>query len=137
MTARSFLDSNILIYTDDGDVPEKQAVAMGLVEWCRAQDAGVVSTQILQEYFSVTTKKLRVPVEIARRKTRVFSALSVVSIRAEDVLAAIDLHRLYQLSFWDALVVQAALQSDCSVLYSEDLQHGRRINGLEIVNPFR
>jgi len=137
MTARSFLDSNVLIYTDDGDVPEKQAVAMELVERCRSQQAGVVSTQILQEYFSITTKKLRVPVEIARRKTVVFSSLSVVSIRAEDVLAAIDLHRLHQFSFWDALVVRAALQSDCSVLYSEDLQHGRRINGLEIVNPFR
>lgn len=61
----------------------------------------------------------------------------VVSIRAEDVLAAIDIHRLSQFSFWDALVVQAAFQSDCSVLYSEDLQHGRRINGLEIVNPFQ
>lgn len=136
MSARSFLDSNVLVYTDDQDSPEKRAIATDLVEQCHRERVGVVSTQILQEYFAVATRKFRVPFETARRKTEVFSRLNVVSIRTEDILAAIDLHHLHRLSFWDALIVRAALQSDCSILYSEDLQDRRKINGLEIVNPF-
>lgn len=137
MSARSFLDANILVYTDDARAPEKQATALDLVERCRAGRVGVVSTQILQEYFVSATKKLRVPPEIAKRKVEIFGRFDVVQIRLEDILAATDLHRLHQFSFWDALVVRAALRSGCSVLFSEDLQSGRKIDGLEIINPFR
>ena len=62
---------------------------------------------------------------------------SVVILDVEDVLDAIDLHRLHQVSFWDALIVRAAKEGGCSVLYSEDLQDGRTIDGVRIVNPFR
>lgn len=136
MSARSFLDANVLVYTDDAQAPEKQATALEIVERCRFGRVGVVSTQILQEYFVSATKKLRVPPEIAKRKVELFGRFDLVQIGLEDILAAIDLHRLYQFSFWDALVVRAALRSGCSVLFSEDLQSGRKIDGLEIVNPF-
>ena len=136
MSARSFLDTNILVYTDDGGSPEKQAKALEIIERCRSERTGVVSTQVLQEYFVTVTKKLRVPPEAARRKTELFGRFNVFRIGLDDVLAAIDLHRLHQLSFWDALVVRIALRSGCSILFSEDLQAGRRIDGLEIVNPF-
>lgn len=66
-----------------------------------------------------------------------FARYHLVVLDIEDVLAAIDLHRLHQVSFWDALIVRAAKQGGCSILLSEDLQHGRSIDGVAIVNPFR
>jgi predicted nucleic acid-binding protein len=137
MSARSFLDSNILVYTDDTGAPEKQAQALDLLERCRIEQSGVVSTQVLQEYFVTSTKKLKVSVEVARRETELFGHFSLVRIGLEDILAATDLHRAHQISFWDALIVRAALRSGCSILFSEDLQTGRRIDGLEIMNPFK
>lgn len=136
MSARSFIDTNVLVYTDDKDYPDKQRTALALVGRCRREKKGVVSGQILQEYFSVATRKLKVPVETARRKIEFFARFQVVLVSVEDVLAAIDLHRLNGFSFWDALVIRAALRSGCSVLYSEDLQAGQRFEGIEIVNPF-
>jgi len=97
----------------------------------------VVSLQILQEYFAAATRKLGVEAAIARRKVELFANYHLVVLDVDDVLAAIDLHRLHQLAFWDALVVRAARQGGCSVLYTEDLQDGRSIDGVTIVNPFR
>jgi predicted nucleic acid-binding protein len=136
MSARSFLATNILVYTDDADAPEKQSKALEIVERCRRERTGVVSTQVLQEYFVTATKKLRVPSEDAKRKAELFGRFSLFRIGLDDILAAIDLHRFHQFSLWDALVIRAALRSGCSVLFSEDLQTGRKIDGLEIVNPF-
>lgn len=137
MTARSFLDTNILVYTDDQDEPEKRALALEIVKRCRRDRTGVVSSQVLQEYFVATTRKLGVPPETARRKVELFSRLDLVLIGLEDILAAIDLHRLYQLSFWDALLIRAAICARCAVLVTEDLQHGQKIAGVEVLNPFR
>jgi predicted nucleic acid-binding protein len=137
MSARTFLDSNILVYTDDQSAPEKQAAALDLVELCFRDRRGVLSTQVLQEYFSAATKKLKVPAELAKRKIQVFSRFNLVLVGLDDILGAIDLHRLDGFSIWDALIIRAALRSGCSFLYSEDLQAGRKVNGLEIINPFR
>jgi predicted nucleic acid-binding protein len=136
MPGRSFLDTNLLVYTDDQGQRQKQQAALAILDSCRRKSNGVVSTQVLQEYFVTATRKLGVPVEIARRKVELFARFDLFLIGFEDILAAIDLHRLHGFSLWDALVVRAATRSGCSVLYSEDLQHGRRIDGLEIVNPF-
>ncbi len=136
MSSRSFLDTNVLVYTDDHGQPTKRSAAIALVKRCRRQGIGVLSSQVLQEYFVTTTRKLRVSAEIARQKVEFFSRLDLVSVGREDILAAIDLHLRYQLSFWDALLVRAATTSGCSVLYTEDLQHGQRFGKLEVVNPF-
>lgn len=137
MTDLSFFDRNILIYTDDHDAPEKQSRALQLIERARRTNTGFVSTQVLQEYFVTTTRKLGLPVDIARRKVELFAHLNLVQIDVENILSAIDLHRLYGFSFWDALIVNCALQGGCNVLVTEDLQHGQQVNGLEIRNPFR
>ncbi len=137
MSARSFLDTNILVYTDDTGAPEKQARALDLVERCQIERTGVISTQVLQEYFVTTTKKLKVSGAVAKRKMELLGGLDLVRIGFEDILAAVDLHQDHQISFWDALVVRAALRSRCSILLSEDLQAGRKIDGLEIVNQFK
>jgi len=77
-----------------------------------------------------------VDARIARRKVELLAEFDVVSPELADILAAIDLHRLHGLSFWDALVVRSAKQAGCSVLLTEDFQHGREMEGLRIVNPF-
>jgi predicted nucleic acid-binding protein len=136
MTGRSFLDANVLVYTDDQGSPEKQAASVDLVARCRRSREGVVSTQVLQEYFVAATRKLGVDAALARRKVELFGQLELVIPTLDDVLAAIDLCRLHGFLFWDALVIRAAQQAGCSRLLSEDMQHGRRIDGLEIINPF-
>lgn len=136
MSGRSFFDSNLLVYTDDQDAPEKQRIALQLIEGARLGRKGVLSTQVLQEYFVSAVRKLGVPATVARRKVEIFSHFELVRIDADDILAAIDLHRLHQFHFWDCLIIRAALRSGCSILFSEELQSGRKIEGLEIVNPF-
>jgi predicted nucleic acid-binding protein len=136
MSARSFLDTNVLVYTDDHDAPAKQHRALELVAECRRRRSGVVSVQVLQEYFVAATRKLGVAAPLARRKVQLFARLELIVPRLDDVLAAIDLHRLHDLSFWDAMIVRVALVAGCRRLYSEDLQHGWDVDGLEVVNPF-
>jgi predicted nucleic acid-binding protein len=137
MSARSFLDTNVLLYTDDRGELRKQKLALSLVERCRTEGSGVISTQILQEYFAAATRKLSVPAEVARRKLELFARLAVVKIDVPDILSAVDLHRLHKISFWDALVVRAAQEGGCAILYSEDLHASWNIDGLRVVNPFR
>lgn len=135
-TPKVFLDTNLLIYTDDSSSQTKQAIAIQCLETHFLQRSAVVSIQVLQEYFSVTTRKLRVPSEIAREKVALFGSLEVFQPSATDILAAIDLHRLHNISFWDAMIVRAASQSGCRILLSEDLHPGQRLDGVEVVNPF-
>jgi predicted nucleic acid-binding protein len=92
---------------------------------------GVLSSQVLQEYFVTVTRKLRVDAKIARRKVELLAEFDLVVPDLDDILVAIDLHRLHGFSFGDALVLRAAKESACSVLYSEDLQPGRVIDGVQ------
>lgn len=135
-SARSFFDTNVLVYTDDARFPEKLNRATDLFGQALRAGSGVASTQVLQEYFATVTRKLGVPAEVARGKVEIIAGLDIVQVDLPVILGAIDLHRLRQLSFWDALIIQSAMDARCAQLYTEDLQHGERINGLEIVNPF-
>ncbi len=134
---RVFLDTNIMVYADDCDSPAKQIAALNLIEDCFTGRNGVISTQVLQEYFVAATRKLGVSPEIARRKVELIASLEVVPIDVDNILAAIDLQRLHGHSFWEALILQSALSSGCTICFSEDLQHGRNLGRLKIVNPFR
>ena len=136
MSARSFFDTNVLVYADDKAAPAKQRRALELVAEHRRAGTGVLSLQVLQEYFVTVTRKLLVDARIARRKVELLAEFDVAAPELADILAAIDLHRLHGLSFWDALVVRSAKQAGCSVLLTEDFQHGREMEGLRIVNPF-
>ena len=109
---------------------------MALVGESMRTRAGVVSLQVLQEYFAVVTRTLGVDAAMARAKVELLGAFSAVPPDLDDVLAAIDLHRLHHVSFWDALIIRSAQQARCARICSEDLQHGRRFDGVEIVNPF-
>jgi predicted nucleic acid-binding protein len=137
MAARSFFDTNVLVYADDKSAPAKQQRAVDLVAEYRRAGNGVVSLQVLQEYFVTVTRKLHLDVRIARRKVELLAEFDVAALEVTDILAAIDLHRLHGFSFWDALVLQAARQTGCGVLFSEDMQEAREVDGIRIVNPFR
>jgi len=136
MPARSFFDTNVLIYADDKASTAKQRRAIDLIAEHRRARTGVVSLQVLQEYFVTATCKLRVDAATARRKVELLSEFDVATPDIADVLAAIDLHRLHALNFWDALVIRSAKQSGCRVLFSEDMQAASEIDGVRIENPF-
>ena len=137
MTARSFLDTNVLVYTDDKAAPAKQRIALDLVAAHRRASTGVISLQVLQEYFVTITRKLHVDPQIARRKVELLAEFDVAAPDVADILAAIDLQRLHGFSFWDALVLRSAKQAGCTVVLSEDMQDTREIDGVRIINPFR
>jgi predicted nucleic acid-binding protein len=137
MSVRSFFDTNVLVYADDKAAPAKQQHALELVAEHRRAGTGVLSLQVLQEYFVTVTRKLNLDPPIARRKVELLAEFDVATPDVADILAAIDLHRLHGFSFWDALVLRAAKQSGCDILLSEDMQDTREIDGLQIVNPFR
>ena len=136
MSVRSFFDTNVLVYTDDKADPSKQLRSLELVARHRRSRTGVISLQVLQEYFVTVTRKLQVDVVVARRKVELLAEFDVVAPELADVLAAIDLHRLNGINFWDALIVRSAKEAGCAVLLTEDMQHSREIDGIRIVNPF-
>jgi predicted nucleic acid-binding protein len=133
---RSFLDTNVLLYADDSKDLRKQRIAVELILEHRSQRTGVVSVQVLQEYFVNATNKLKLDLDVARYKVEFHSKFTVAEPNASDVVAAIDIHRIHRLSFWDSLILRMAKQTGCRVLLSEDMQHGREFDGVKIVNPF-
>jgi predicted nucleic acid-binding protein len=137
MSERVFLDTNVLVYADDKSAGAKRSRALALLSELVGESRAVISTQVLQEYFVVATRKLGVPADVARRKVDALSRLDVVLVRPELVLAAIDLHRLHSISFWDALIVRSAVAAGCTRVFSEDLQHDQVLDGVRIENPFR
>ena len=132
----AFFDTNILIYADDPSLPDKQKRADDLLAGHLEHGMAAVSLQVLQEYYATVTGKLGVAPDFAQRRVEIFSSANVVRFEVKDVLAAIELHRLVRISFWDALIVHAARLSGAGVLYSEDFQHGSNLGGVRIVNPF-
>ena len=136
MSGREFIDTNVLIYADDTRDQRKQARAQALISRLRKEQRGVVSMQVLQEYFAAAIRKLGMSSANARQRVEVYSRFDVVTLHPTDLLAAIDLHRLHNLSAWDALVVRAALNGSCTTLHTEDMQPGYAIEQLTISNPF-
>jgi predicted nucleic acid-binding protein len=135
MSNRSFFDTNILVYTDDMDAPAKADRALALWQEHRSGGLAVISIQVLQEYFWATTRKLGVDPVVATEKLMLFAKADVMNPMAEDVVSAARLAVEHRLSFWDAMIVQMAMQAECEILFSEDMQAGRRFAGVEIVNP--
>ena len=137
MNERVFLDTNVLVYADDLDAGDRRDRARELLRTALTGGTGVISTQVLQEFFSVTTRKLGVDPAVARRKVELLAAMDVVRVDVDLILGAIDLHRLHALSFWDALIVRSAVAAGCGRLLSEDMQDGQVFDGVRIENPFR
>lgn len=133
-----FFDTNVLVYLFDADSPDKRKTARALFQAHASAGDILLSTQVLQEFYVVVTRKLARPLDTAAAVAAVenFSELPVVNIDAKLILSAIHRSLGNRFSFWDALVVQAAIEGHASTLYSEDLQHGLTLDGLKVVNPF-
>jgi predicted nucleic acid-binding protein len=138
MSGRTFLDSNILVYLFDTDSPTKQARARELFSEQARSGQIVISPQVLQEFYVTVTRKLArpLPADQALAALVQLSTFPLVAVDGALVLRAVQLHQKASLSFWDALIVQAALEGNCKTLLSEDMQHGRRFGELTIENPF-
>lgn len=133
-----FVDTNVLVYADDERDPAKHAKARDWVGRLWERRAGRISTQILNEYYVVVTRKLRpglAPGD-ARAKVRRFQLWQPWQIDHQTVEAAWGVEARFGLHYWDALLLAAAAQTGCSFLLSEDMQPGRQIDGVRIVNPF-
>ena len=137
MSARFFIDTNVLVYANAVDAPAKRAVARRVLDEALSSGLGCLSTQILQEFFVAVTRKLGVSADHARRQLEILGGLPTLVVDRELVLGAVDLHRLHRLSFWDALVVRSAAVARCATLLTEDLAHGAVIDGVRVVDPFR
>lgn len=135
---RAFFDTNVLVYLFDSDEPEKKARAQECFEEAAATDRIVLSTQVLQEFYWVVTRKLATPLppEVAEERVRDLSRLSLVQVSATTILAAVARSRCMGFSFWDALILEAALAGGADRLLTEDLQHGQDVDGLRVENPF-
>jgi predicted nucleic acid-binding protein len=140
MTAElpAFLDTNVLVYSVDPKEDAKRPVASALIEKLASTRRLSTSTQVLQEFFSVTTRK-REPPLTAREALKVLDYLTCWPIHQVDpdtIRRAGLLSEEAQLSFWDALIVVSASLSGAETLYTEDLNHGQTILGVKVVNPF-
>jgi predicted nucleic acid-binding protein len=138
MKDKIFLDTNVLVYLYDSDTPEKQARARSVLEQGIEHFQIVISTQVFQEFYVTATKKLsrRLSDGEILLAMRGLQRFSTVQIDVPVIFDAINLGRRFQLSFWDALIIQAALVAGCTRLLTEDLQHGLRIGTLTVENPF-
>lgn len=136
---RTFVDTNVLVYAHDRSEVVKQPIAQALLEELWASRSGALSTQILQEFYAVATRKFDPPLRrrAAREIVALYGTWSLVEVDLPLILAASELEERHRLSFWDALVVEAARRSGATRLVTEDLQDGRTISGVRIENPFR
>jgi predicted nucleic acid-binding protein len=135
---REFVDANVLVYAFDASAGIKQAAAAKLLERLWNEGVGCLSVQVLQEFFVVVTRKVARPLSIdeATERIREFTRWRVFAPIAEDVLAAIALQKQMRISFWDAMIVLAARESGCNVLWTEDLNGGQTLEGIRVRNPF-
>ncbi|MCA1562977.1 MAG: PIN domain-containing protein [Acidobacteria bacterium] len=139
MSDRYFVDTNILMYAHDASAGAKHERAKALVEGLWRDRTGVVSTQVLQELSVNLRRKTGRPLDVKATREIIADYLTwqVVVNGAESILEALDVEDQYQISFWDALVVQAAQASGAEVLYSEDLSDGQTYGSVRVINPMR
>ena len=135
-TSRVFLDTNVLVHASDRDEPEKRRLARALLRATASDGSGVISTQVVQEFFAAATRKLAIDPLKAKAIVATLHRLELRVVTLEDINQAIDGVVLWQVSFWDALILTVAERASCTVVYSEDLNAGQRYGGVEVKNPF-
>jgi len=139
MNGKAFFDSNIICYAFDTKDKEKKEKAKELLKNWMSSGKLVISTQVLQEVFVVLTRKTKPPLKPEKTKEilEVFLPFEIVQITPELIFKAIDILIKHRISFWDALIISAAVKAKCKVVFTEDLNDGQIIEGVTIINPFR
>ena len=138
MPRRCFVDTNILVYAHDRGAGARHEAAKALVEQLWHDRTGVISTQVLQEFYVNVRRRAANPLALdeVRPLLEDYLRWKVVVNDSQSVLRALSLEERYRMSFWDALVVDAAVRAGCEVLYSEDLSSGQVYGQTRVVNPF-
>jgi len=137
MAVRSFIDTNVLVYAQASDVPDKQRAALDLLKELYEQGLGVLSTQVLQEFCNVALKKLKLSERDLRLQLDLYEQFEVVQVTPTIIRAALDVRQTRSVSFFDAMVLASAHTAGCSVLWTEDMNAGEEVNGVRISNPFK
>ena len=135
MPGKIFLDTNILTYAQDADAPEKQRRSRQVIEELAQSGGGVISTQVMQEFFVTATRKLGMPPLGAKAVLKTFALFEVVQVSPALIHDAVDCSILNELSFWDSLILAVAAAAGCATVYSEDLNAGQTILGVTVQNP--
>lgn len=138
MKDKVFLDTNIMVYAHDRSSGDKYAVAREIMDYLWESRRGVISVQVLQEFFVCVTQKILKPLLIKNARI-ILEYLSTWDVVANDkyiTLKAIDIQERYRFSFWDSMIIQAAIQGQARILLSEDLPDGQVVKDLKILNPF-
>ena len=133
--SKVFIDTNILVYAMDKFHPEKQSYCRDLLNSLNVKLRGVISTQVMQEFYVTATKKLGAKPLVVKDLLNTFERFETVLITPEIIKEAVDCSILNRLSFWDSLIVSAAESANCERLWTEDLNHGQIIRGVCIENP--
>lgn len=136
MTGKFFIDTNILIYSIDNHYPKKKRICRELIAKVFEDNSGVISTQVLQEFYYTAVHKLKSDPKTIKALLKSFEDFEIVQINTTLIYNAIDCSIANKISFWDALIISAAESANCNKLFSEDLNSGQIINGVEILNPF-
>ena len=139
MKDKYFIDTNILVYSFDQTVKIKQRKAQKLISTALSDHDGIISYQVLQEFLSLSTRKFKIPLsskETLKYLDEVLEPMCAVHSSIGLYFKAIRLQEESRFSFYDSLIVAGAMEGGCRILYSEDLQHGQKLSGLEIRNPF-
>ena len=134
MSGKTFLDTNIVVYLYSGDEPEKRVAALALIE----QNNSVVSTQVLSELANTLSRKFGLSFDVvAQAVAEVRDACTVVPVMPDTITQALTLAQKYKYSYYDSLILAAALSAGCEMLVTEDMQHAQLIeDALTIRNPF-
>ena len=135
--SKIFMDTNILVYTCDNFEKEKQKKCRNLLKTITFDFIGVISTQVLQEFYVSCVKKLKIDPLITKEIITSYEHFEVIQISQEIIKEAIDCSVLNKISFWDSLIVSAAQYAKCREIWSEDMSDGQIIRGIKIVNPIK
>jgi predicted nucleic acid-binding protein len=139
MSDRAFLDTNIFVYSFDSASPKKAARAAKLIRTAIESRTGIVSYQVVQEFFNVALRRFAKPMSIPEAEqylSTIFRPLLAVHSSQALYREALRIGARFRIPWYDSLIVASALEGKCDVLYSEDFQNGQRVEGLEISNPF-
>jgi len=139
MSAEFFLDTNVIVYAFDAASPEKSSIAYRLIQRALNSGSGVVSTQVVDEFLNLATRKFEAPMKAADAReflVRVLNPLCKVYPDLEYFENGLEIMTETGYSLYDSLVLAGAFRAGCSTLYSEDLQHGQVVRGVRIENPF-
>ena len=139
MIGRFFLDTNILVYNFDPIDTRKQSIAKALVKRAASEKSGCISMQVVQECLSLMISKFKHLVTVSDARYYLENVLEPLAEPLPAMMLyrdALSIQERWRFGFYDALIMASALALDCDRLYSEDFQHGQRIEGLTVVNPF-